>query len=185
VHEADGEGLRAGARRWVFVLVRDAFSVAVEMAVHDALMPMFVRVEPALAPAVQQADGERDDDEADERLGATLHRVRQVPIGEHDRDAERDERRRMAEAPREAEPAGAADGALGLRGHERRHGDEVIRVARVAKPEEERDRDYHERGATVAQGDDQLVEPEHRASPLIGPAIMTAQRAVRKNACPW
>ena len=78
VHEADPVGLQRRAR---------------------APGRVVVRVEGAAVPAQEQRDRERDDHEADGRLGGLLRRLGQVALEEHDRQAEGEQRRRVAEAP--------------------------------------------------------------------------------------
>ena len=59
-------------------------------------------------PADEEPDGQGDDQQADGRLGAALYGFREVVLGQHDRQAEREQRSRMAEAPYEPERARAA-----------------------------------------------------------------------------
>ena len=78
--------------------------------------------------------------------------------------AEREERRRVAEAPGEAEPRGAPRARRSRAGgDQRRHSGEVVGVGRVA--EAEQDRDARPRRARVAPSEnvcDPVVESEHR-----------------------
>ena len=66
---------------------------------------MGVEVEVPVAPAHEQADGEEHDEHRDRGLGALLHALGQVALGEQDRDAEHDERDPVPHAPPRAEPA--------------------------------------------------------------------------------
>ena len=59
-------------------------------------------VEPA-PPAEDQAHGEVGDHECDGGLGTLLDGLGEVLVQQQDREAEREQRRRMAEAPRRAE----------------------------------------------------------------------------------
>src|SRR5262249_16936195 len=80
---------------------------------------------------------------------------------EHERQAEREQRRGVAEAPREAEASRRAGGALTGAGDQGRDGREVIGVGRVAQAEHDRDEaDERERRAVGERGDP-AVEAEH------------------------
>jgi hypothetical protein len=137
------------------------------VGVQAALVCMYVQVEEASAPAHEQPDGQRADDEAHRGLGALLHRLRQVGLEEHDRQAEREERRRVAEAPRETEARGGGARALTRAGEQRRDGREVIRIRRVTEAEDDGDDADQQEGGAVREGCDPVVEPEH-VSPLSG-----------------
>ena len=117
-------------------------AMGVQVPVDDAVVLVLVDVEAAGSPAAQEPERERDDHDAGERLGRALEAGREVAAEKHDRDPERDEGRRVAEAPREAEPARSAPGPVRLAGDERRDRDEVIRVGGVAEAEQHRDRKH-------------------------------------------
>ena len=94
-----------------------------------------VRLEDAAAPANEEPRAERHDHDPDRRLRPALHRRGQVRAVEDDRDAEGEQRRRVAGAPDQAEPAGAAGAAGILAGDEGRHRGEVVGIACVAQAE--------------------------------------------------
>ena len=64
--------------------------------------------EVAVAPADEQPDREEDDQRRDGGLGALLDALREVALGEEDREPEDDERHGVAEPPPGAEPGGAS-----------------------------------------------------------------------------
>ena len=97
------------------------------------------RVEVPAPPADEQPDGERDDHEADERLGALLDVPGQVRREEDDRQAEREERQRVPAAPCEAEPRRLASPWSRLPAATSRDRGEVVWVGRMAQAEEHRD----------------------------------------------
>jgi hypothetical protein len=142
VHEPDREGTTARTRT---VRVR-------------------VRVEAELTapPADEQAESEVDDDEADRSLRRLLNPLRKSGAEEEDRKTEREQRRRMPKAPGEAELPGATSGALLSARHERRHGDEVIRVGRMTESEKDRDSENDPDRSAVGGCGESLVEAEHR-----------------------
>ena len=80
---------------------------------------LVVRREGAVPPADEQPDGEEDDERRDGGLGALLHPLGQVALGDQDRDAEHDERDRVAGAPPDPEPRGRPSGPLAPGGDER------------------------------------------------------------------
>ena len=69
---------------------------------------MRVEVEVAVAPADEQADGEEHDERRDRGLRALLDALRQIALGEQDRDPEHDERDAVPHAPPSAEPGSRA-----------------------------------------------------------------------------
>ena len=69
-------------------------------------MRMSVEVEVPVPPADEQAQREEDDERRDGGLGALLHALGQVALGEEDRDSEDDERDPVADAPPRAELGG-------------------------------------------------------------------------------
>ena len=146
VHETDPEGAerRADGMPVLLVLVR-----------------MSVQVEVAVPPADEEPDREEHDQRRHRGLGALLHALRQELLEEQDRQAEQHERERMTEAPEHAEPRRARLDALLARGDERRHGCDVVRVGRVTEPEQCRDEDHDEDGASAREVHDRVVEAEH------------------------
>ena len=80
VHEPDPEGLRGPA----------APADAVRVRVH---------AEDPAPPADEQPDRQADDQQADRGLGSLFHLCREVGLEEHDRHAEQEQARRVAEAP--------------------------------------------------------------------------------------
>ena len=128
---------------------------------------MAVGERPAL-PAQQQPERERHDHEADRYLGALLDARRQVRLPEHDRHAEREQRRGMAEPPGEPEPGRPAAAVR----DQRRHGGQVIRVARVPQAEQDCDHEDDQERRPVGEMHDPLVETEHQ-KPTFGRARAT------------
>ncbi len=92
-------------------------------------------------------------------------------VEEEDRQAEGEQRRRVAKALGKSKLPGAAGGALRSARYERRHGGEVIRVGRVAQPEEDGDGDDDPDRGAARGGGDALVEAEHRIHPAEGAAL--------------
>lgn len=66
-------------------------------------MFVYVHVERAAAPFTEEADPERDDDDANQRLRRTLDVVWQIRAQGDRRDPEREQGRRVPAAPRGAE----------------------------------------------------------------------------------
>jgi len=127
-------------------------------------MGVRVRVEIAAARADQEPSGEEHDQRCDGGLGTPLQRRRQVPLEEHDRDAEDDQRERVSETPPRTELRGSLRGALAGRRDERRDRRDVVRVGRVAQPEQERDEDHDGDRAAAGEARDAIVETEHGPS---------------------
>ena len=131
------------------------------MQVDAVAVLVDVRVERAAMPAHEQQHGEEDDHEPDRHLRALLDALGQVGLEEHDRQAEGEQRERVAEAPRGAEGRGPSDGALAGGRDQRAHGREVVRVGRVAQAECDRDERDHGEGCAVGVGSEPIVESEH------------------------
>ena len=94
-------------------------------------------------------------------------RAREVRLPEHDRHAEDEQRRRVAEAPGEAEPRRAAAAVR----DERRHGGQVIGVARVAQAEQDRDDEDDQRASSPSEKcTSHSSRPNIRRPPSGGPA---------------
>ena len=74
--------------------------VNVTVGVRPPLVGVQMDVEEPAPPPHQQPDGERDDDDADQRLGSLLDALRQVRLEQDERQAEGEERRRVAARPR-------------------------------------------------------------------------------------
>ena len=87
----------------------------------------------------------------------------------------------MAEAAGKTELAGATSGALPPARHERRHGDEVIRVGRMTKAEKNRDSENDPDRSAVGGGRDALIEPEHRINSLHAALSSRVLRACPRN----
>ena len=120
-----------------------------------------MEAEVAATPADEHPDREIGDHEADRSLRRLLGPLWQKAVEEDDGEPEADQRRRVADAPGKPELPGSASRALLAACDERRDRCEVIRVRRVAEPEEDRDRKHdHERPA-VGNRCDSLVEAEH------------------------
>jgi hypothetical protein len=117
--------------------------VLVQMPVDDTVVCVVVGVESSRSPAHKQPDSKRYDDEADEDLGDLLDSGWQIRAEENDRKSQDEERDRVSCPRRKAEEAGAPQRTLGLAGDQRRDGNQVIRVGRVPKAEEKRDRKHH------------------------------------------
>jgi hypothetical protein len=170
------ERLRVG----VAVLVPvPAALVHVRVRVHDVAMAMRVHVEVAPAPAEQQPDGEPDDQQPDGDLRRLLHAIGQRVAPEHEREAEREQRDRVARAPGEAERRRPARAAGPVAEDQRRDRGEVVGIRRVAHAEQQRDEDRDEEPASSAGVGDPLVEPEHGYC-----AILAAATAAWPNAMP-
>ena len=123
------------------VLMTVLVAVRVHVRVADAVVLVPMEVERTAAPANDQTDREHGDDHADGRLCDPLHCRRQHRVQQHDRQAEDDERERVAEPPGPAQPGGRAPGALLRPGDEGRERDEVVGVARVPEPQQEREQE--------------------------------------------
>src|SRR6266404_4412485 len=119
-------------------------------------MSMVVR-ECAAPPAQQQPQREGHDHEPDRDLRALLDARGEVRLPHHDRYAEEHERRCMPEAPRQPESRCAAAAV----GDERRHGGEVVGVARMAQAEQHGQREHEQQGGPVREMDEPVVETEH------------------------
>ena len=123
--------------------------------------------EGAVAPADDEPHGEEDDERRNGGLGPTLERVREIAVGEEDRDAEHDERQRVTGAPPRTEARRRTRRALPARRHERRDGGDVIGIRGVPQSEQHRDDDHDGDRSSVGQPCDPVVEPEHRVTPLL------------------
>src|SRR5439155_23073113 len=141
VHETDAEGAAPAAGPHVCVPVPVAESAA--------------------APPREQQHRQSDDHEPDGRLRGALDGLRQIRAVEHDRQTEDEQRRGVTETPGEAEPRGPARRTLSRRSDQGRDRREVVRVARVAKAEQDRDTDDDQQRRPVREARDLFVEPEH------------------------
>ena len=103
VHEADAVGLQRRARAPRAVRMRVA-GVNVTVGVRPPLVRVQMDVEEPAPPPHEQPDGERDDDDSDQRLRSFLDALRQIRLEQDERQAEGEERRRVAGAPGAAEP---------------------------------------------------------------------------------
>jgi hypothetical protein len=133
----------------------------VDVRVAAAVVLVEVNVVHPAPPAHEQPHGERHDDDADRCLGALLCALRQVGLEEHDRQAEDEERRRVAEPPGEAESPGAASPSFLVRRDQRADRREVVGVGRVAQAQEHRNDDDHEQRRSVRERGHPVVESEH------------------------
>jgi len=93
---------------------------------------MHVDMEEPAAPADQEPDGESGDENTDRGLCALLDGLGKIGLEEHDRDAEREQARRMAEPPRRSESRGGLGRTLLGPGDERRHCREMVRIGCVS-----------------------------------------------------
>ena len=82
---------------WMAVL--DALGMRVKMAVPDTVVVMNVSVEQTAPPSDDEAQRQVSDRHYDRAFGELLRALRQKPVEHEDRDAEREERRRMTESP--------------------------------------------------------------------------------------
>src|SRR5256886_13292338 len=132
VDEPDPECLKRAARPdgLVWVVGRVNMSVGVQ-----TLVRVDVYVEESPTPADEQPERETDDQETDGGLGTLLGPLRQVRLEEDDRNAEEEEAGRVAGAPGRAESCGGLRRALLGSGDQRRDSGEVVRVGRMAEPE--------------------------------------------------
>jgi hypothetical protein len=140
----------------VSVLVSAGSSVRVQVTVDLAPVNVAMGVEGPPPPLAEHLHRQQDDEDADERLGRAEQRIRQVAAGEDDRYPEHDQRRSVTESPGGAQDAGTTRRPLALRRDEGRNGDEVIRIRRVAKSEQERDREDDDGRAATRVGDELL-----------------------------
>src|SRR5262249_40437956 len=105
-------------------------------------------------------------------LGRLLDDVRQVAPEQEDRQAEGEERGRMAEAPGGAEPASDAGRTPARIRDERRDGHEVIGIGGVPKAEAEGEQEDHDRPVPRRVRGDVAIDPAHcpftRSSPSVG-----------------
>jgi hypothetical protein len=139
MEEADREG-REGRPRPMLVLVAGLARVTVEMSMPKAaLVFVLVDMEAAAPPLPEETERQRDDDQSDRRFDATPGGLRQGSPDEQERQAEGDERRRVPDAPREAEQGARACVPSVRPGHERRDRGEVIGVGGMAEAEEQCD----------------------------------------------
>ena len=154
MHEADRVG---GERR------ASAGRVAVSVPAVPVIVNMHVRVpvERASPPAHEQPDREGNDHEPDRRLGPSLDGLGQVGRVEDDRQPEGEERRRMAQTPDEAEPAGRPPGVVVTGSDQRRHGREVIWVGCVAQTKQGCDGHHDQQRRAVGAPRDPFVESRH------------------------
>jgi hypothetical protein len=111
-----------------------------EMDVDIVRVRMHVRVKCATAPPDEQPDGESGDEEADGRLGGALQSVWEVSPVEDDGDAERKERQRVPDSPRQSE-SGCIGGPALPRREQGRDGRQVVRIGSVAQSEQDRNAD--------------------------------------------
>ena len=105
--------------------------VYVRVAVAAAVVAVEVGVDLGAPPAHDQPDGQRHDHHSDRHLRRLLYAGGQVVPEQDDRNSEGDQRRRVAEAPAEAECSGATGALITLGGDERGDRGQVIRVRRV------------------------------------------------------
>jgi hypothetical protein len=127
-----------------------------------AVVVVRVDVERTLPPLDQQPHGEQHDDRADQGFRGLLDDVGEERSQDHNRDAEREHRRRMAKAPSCAEPRCGPRCALARARDERRHRHEMVRISRMTQTERERDADDDCRTVAAGQAAQELVEAEHQ-----------------------
>ena len=153
---ADRERL-AARPHGVRVPMPSALRVGVHVDVALSAVLVNVGVEGASTPSSQDAQGEDDDDRADQRLGDLLHEAGDPCVEEHDGHAEADESNRMPRSPRRAEPTGDARLALPNGRHEGGDGDEMVRVGCVPEAEEKGDGQNDREPPSVGLSGDQAV----------------------------
>jgi hypothetical protein len=135
--------------------------VRMEVCVRAAVVCVHVHVIGAAAPAHEQPHGEHDDDHADQRLRRLLDDMRQEAPQQQDGQPEREQRRRVAEPPGEAEARGGAGGTPPRVGDERRDGDEVVGVRGVPETECEREQEDDERAVSGCVPAQEAVDARH------------------------
>ena len=136
---ASGVRPSASSAMRVRVLAPMAALVRVRVRVDDVAVAVRVDVEVAAPPAHQQPDREADDQQPDRDLRHLLDALGQRVAPEHERQPERQQRQRVAGAPREPEPYGGAPAAARARRGRARDRGEVVGVGRMAQPEQQRD----------------------------------------------
>ena len=141
---AQGVGVRMLVRREIEPSVvtahdRVAVRVSVGVSVPEAAVRVSMDVEGAMPPSEEQAGREADDQESDPDLCRPLKLGRQITVEQDDRQPERDQRRPVAEAPRQTQDPGPPGAPAGVVQDEGRDRGQVIGIGRVREPEEERD----------------------------------------------
>ena len=147
----------------------------------DLAVAVRVRVEMPAVPAQQQAHRQEHDHQTHERLGAVLHRVRQVRAEQDDRQPEQRQRDRMAEPPGHAEPPRPARAVLGIGRDQRRDRGQVIGVGRVPQAQHQRDHQHQRQRLAAGQLRYPLVKPEHPDVPPPRRAAPPPRRAARRR----
>src|SRR5690242_6884123 len=138
------------------------------MGMGDAVT--VVQVKEAATPADEQPEREQRDYHAYARLGAGLHRLWEVCLEKDDRQAEREQARGMAESPREPQAGCVPCRSVAAGCDQRRDGGEVVRIARMAEAQHDRDDDDERERRAVGEVGDPVVESEHVNSLSGGPA---------------
>ena len=126
-----------------------------------AAVLVLVDVQGSLAPAIEKTRGEADDDEGDRHLGCLHDALGQVAVEEDDRHPEGEQRGRMPQAPGEPELRGSSAGTLPSPGDQRGDCGEVVGIARVAQPEQDRSQEHDPDGGAGGELRDLVVEAEH------------------------
>ena len=106
----------------------------------------------------------------------------QVRLEEHDRQAEREQRGRVPEAPREAEPRRERLRPVAAGGDQCRHGGEVVRVGRVPQAEQHGDAGDGEQRGAVERCAIQWSRPNISRSPWGGRAGSSRGRGRARRA---
>ena len=124
------------------------------------------RVEGSVPPPDEKPDCEEHDQRGDRGLGSTLDVLREIALGDEDRDAEDHECHGVPEPPPRAQARGGGGRALASGGDQRRDGRDVVGIGGVPEAEQHGgEQDDTERGS-LGQPRHPLVDPEHRAAPL-------------------
>src|SRR6476619_220781 len=116
--------------------------MVVAVNVEQRSVSMRVNVEVSRVPAVQQPEGEKDDEGSDQYLRPALNRLGQQAAEEHYRHAEQEQRRGVPQAPRQSEQRGVADSALPLVQQQGGHRGQMIRIESVTQPEYQRNNQW-------------------------------------------
>src|ERR671919_1470024 len=148
---------------WMAVL--GVLYMGVKMGVPDTVVFVRVNVEEAAPPSDDEPHRQVSDCHCDRAFGELLHALRQIPVEHEDRDAEREERRRMTESPGRPQGCGRAGRPLSRAGDEGRDCGDVVRIGRMPQTEQDGHEDDDPGPGTFGVRSDELVKAEHVNAP--------------------
>ena len=140
---------------------------------------MGVEVEVTVTPAHEESDGEEDDEDATAVSAPCA--LGEVALGEQDRNAEEHERDAVPDSPPGAERCGRSRSFLAPRRDERRHRGDVVRVGRVAQPEQDADEEHDRHRRAFGEPAIQSSSPNMPLVRANAGSVRTVSRARRER----